>query len=201
MRRMTRFTRKIGSRPYRRIILIASEGRVTEPVYFQAVQSMAENVDIRCVTSSGRSAPPYILKKIKKALNELTTFSCKDSAWVVADKDRWEKEQLDTLYEWAEKAPNYGVAVSNPAFECWLLMHFEEKSPDSLAKCTERLRRYIPNYDKKFSSALITMEAIRAAHQRGKGRDNPPCERYPEIPGRSTVYRLIEDIFGWNQPY
>lgn len=195
MRHTTRFTRQNGSRPYRRIILIASEGRVTEPIYFQAVQNLVENVDIRCVSASRQSSPFHILKRMKSALGELTTFSRKDSAWIVADRDLWTNEQLCLLYEWADKAPNRGVAISNPAFECWLLLHFEEKNFDSHAKYTERLRQHIPDYDKKFAPSLITIEAVRAACQRAKSRDNPPCMKYPELPGRSTVYRLIEDIF------
>ena len=196
MRHTPRFIRQNGSRPYRRIILIASEGRVTEPIYFQAVQSLVENVDIRCVPASRQSSPFHILKRMKNALDELTTFSRKDSAWIVADKDLWTNEQLCLLYEWAGEAPNRGVAISNPAFECWLLMHFEEKNCDSHAKYTERLRRHIPDYDKKFAPSLITKEAVLVACQRAKSRDNPPCINYPEFPGRSTVYRLIEDILG-----
>ena len=197
MRRIERFIRKSGSRSYRSIILIASEGMVTEPLYFRAIQELAGNVEIRCVTASKQSSPHYILKRMRNSLKELSTFSGKDSAWIVADRDKWTENQLRTLYEWEADAKNHGVAISNPAFECWLLLHFEEKNSDSHAKCTERLRRHLPDYDKKFDPALITMNSVHTAYTRAKNSDNPPCERYPEIPGRSTVYRLIKDIFEW----
>ena len=52
----------------------------------------------------------------------------KREAWLVVDKDQWTDDQLIKLLEWSQKADNYGFALSNPKFEYWLLLHFEDAS-------------------------------------------------------------------------
>jgi len=47
-------------------------------------------------------------------------------AWLVIDKDDNNDEKLRKVYEWSQSKDNYGLALSNPKFEYWLLLHFEE---------------------------------------------------------------------------
>ncbi len=60
--------------------------------------------------------------------------------------------------------------------------------------CTNRLRRYLPGYDKKISSHQITDERISNALRRAKLRDVPPCADWPRALDGTTVYRLVENI-------
>ena len=66
-----------------------------------------------------------------------------DEAWLVVDKDQWSSAQLLMLHQWAQSAANYGMALSNPKFEYWLLLHFEDGSGvGTSSQCSERLRRH-----------------------------------------------------------
>jgi hypothetical protein len=64
-----------------------------------------------------------------------------DEAWLVVDKDQWSNEQLEQLLRWAQGSDNYGFALSNPKFEYWLLLHFEDGEGISSSRaCLERLK-------------------------------------------------------------
>lgn len=49
-----------------------------------------------------------------------------DEACIVAEGDHWTDEQMNALFHWSKNGQNRGVAVSNPCFEFWLLLHFED---------------------------------------------------------------------------
>jgi len=49
-----------------------------------------------------------------------------DRAWIVVDADSWPEDQLLELHGWSTEDSRYGLAVSNPKFEFWLLLHFED---------------------------------------------------------------------------
>ncbi len=119
-----------------------------------------------------------------------------DEAWMVIDKDQWTEEQLNQLHQWSITKDNYGLSVSNPNFEYWLLLHFEEgKGANNSRTCSYRLKQYLPNYDKGINSKAITLENIKEAVQRAKAGDVPQCIDWPRTPGSTTVYRLVEKVF------
>ncbi len=96
-----------------------------------------------------------------------------DEAWLVTDKDQWNDDQLTQLHYWSQKEDTYGFALSNPKFEYWLLLHFEDGSNVSSARdCSQRLKRYLPEYDKGIDVPKFTGEMIDHAIRRAKQRDN-----------------------------
>jgi hypothetical protein len=118
-----------------------------------------------------------------------------DKAWLVVDKDQWAEEQLTQLHQWSLQQENFGFALSNPKFEYWLLLHFEEGTGvTSSHDCTDRFKRWIPDYDKGIDTRKISEAQIDDAIRRAKKRDHPPCEDWPRSLGQTTVYRLIENI-------
>ncbi len=118
-----------------------------------------------------------------------------DEAWLVVDKDRWTDEQLAQLNEWSQGEDNYGFALSNPKFEYWLLLHFEEGAGiTSSQDCSDRLKRHLPDYDKGIDPRKFPQETIDEAIRRARQRDNPPCPDWPQAVGSTTVYRLVENI-------
>jgi hypothetical protein len=117
-----------------------------------------------------------------------------DEAWLVVDKDQWRDDQLSPLLQWSQQAANYGVAVSNPKFELWLLMHFEDATGVATSRqCSERLKRHLPNYDKGRIDSGKLKPGIAAAINRAKQKDQPPCTGWPVSSG-TTVYRLVEKL-------
>jgi len=84
--------------------------------------------------------------------------------------------------------------LSNPNFEYWLLLHFEDGNGISNGKeCKERLRRHLPAYDKHIDKRKFTRFLVSKAIDRAKRKDIPPCENWPSSTG-TTVYRLLENL-------
>jgi hypothetical protein len=121
--------------------------------------------------------------------------SSDDEAWLVVDKDKWTDEQLLKLHAWAQARDNYGFALSNPNFEYWLLLHFEDGAGIASSRgCSDRLRRHLPGYDKGIDVRKFTPDRIKDAISRAKLRDNPPCTDWPHAFGCTTVYKLVEKL-------
>lgn len=130
---------------------------------------------------------------MRNCLEEINLRSS-DEAWLVVDKDQWTDEQLLQLHEWAEEAGNRGFALSNPKFEFWLLLHFEDgKGVSSSQACSQRLKLHMPNYDKDISRRDISGTMIEKAVKRAKELDTPTCPDWPRTSG-TTVYRLVKNI-------
>jgi hypothetical protein len=62
--------------------------------------------------------------------------------------------------------------------------------------CSDRLIRYIPNYDKVVKIGAIPQEYISDAVRRAEKRDNPTCEDWPRSIGPTAVYRPVKRILG-----
>jgi len=103
------------------------------------------------------------------------------------------RSQLEQLIEWARQKDNYDFALSNPNFEYWLLLHFEDgKTCLSASKCLNRLKKHLPNYDKEIDSKKITREHIKNAVRRAQQTKANGTDLL-QVCG-STVYRLVERI-------
>lgn len=118
-----------------------------------------------------------------------------DEAWIVVDRDNWPEKPLDRIEEWAKSSEQYGLALSNPNFEYWLLLHFEDgfniKSPRD---CLSRLQSNIPDYDKGIDPRHYSLERTHEAVRRAELRDQPRCEGWPRRLGTTTVYILVERL-------
>ena len=135
---------------------------------------------------------------LDKCLREEVNLRESDEAWLVVDKDQWTDEQLLELSEWSGEAQNYGFALSNPKFEFWLLLHFEDgKGISSSQVCSQRLRRHMPNYAKDINKRNISRAMIEKAVQRARELDASACSQWPHSNG-TTVYKLVENIIGIN---
>ena len=188
------FSRPSAQRPYRKLFVLAVEGTVTEPQYFQMFNSEVSIIQVKCLKGSHKSGPLHVLKRMRKYLEDAELRKT-DEAWLVVDKDEWSDKQLNELYKWSVGIDQYGLALSNPKFEYWLLLHYEDGNGVSSPRiCTERLSRHIKNYDKGIDGKLPSLEQVKNAIKRAKLRDNPPCENWPKESGKTTVYRLVESI-------
>ena len=188
-----KFRRPLGRRRYRKLFVIATEGTKTEPQYFALFNNRHSVVKVDCIKDKHHSSPRHVLKRMKDRLKQESLLTS-DEAWLVVDKDGWTDDRLAQLHAWSQEADHYGFALSNPKFEYWLLLHFEEgKGIRSSRDCSDRLERHWPNYDKGIDARKITPDRIKNAIDRAKARDNPPCVDWPRVFG-STVYKLVEKI-------
>ena len=186
-------SRNTGARRYKRVFLISCEGSVTEPEYFDFFR---EHASIKCLRAKGMSAPQAVLDRMKKEFDR-TPLRKGDEAWLVVDKDKWPDSQLSELHHWAEEnggGVKRGLAVSNPRFEIWLLLHFEEVAhPCPGHECMRRLGKHLTNYKKHLVCAAFPRESIDLAIARARKLDQPAAPDWPRQTA-TTVYRLAEDL-------
>jgi hypothetical protein len=192
-----KFIKPPASRPPKRLIHISVEGRITEPQYFKILEKLYPEslYRIECIKGGNDSSPKDVLKRMKRHIGQ-KNLEPGDEAWVVTDKDNWTIEQLTPLHEWSLRKVNYGFALSNPKFEYWLLLHFEEgdtiRSP---LDCDRRLKKHLTHHGTSYDFSKITRREINDAVRRAKKRDRPPCKDWPRTIGNTTVYRLVEKFF------
>ncbi|MGI6496437.1 MAG: RloB family protein [Kiritimatiellia bacterium] len=187
--------RPLGKRRYRKLFVIAVEGAITERLYFGMLNRRQDSViHLKCLHDKHKSAARQVLKRMQEYLKQ-NNLKDTDEAWLVVDKDSNSDDVLEALCRWAKGKPNYGFALSNPKFEYWLLLHFEDGGGVTSPQiCGDRLKRYLPDYNKGINARDFTHERIEDAISRAKRRDNPPCDDWPRAPGGTTVYKLVENI-------
>ena len=192
--------RKKPFREPRRRLLVVCEGAKTEPSYIRGLERWLRNVslevDIYKEHGVPRSLVDWACDRKKEAEREAKrqgdAFLGYDEVWCVYDVD--EHPQLPDAQQ---KARAHGVelAISNPCFELWLLLHFRE-SPGSQTRHGMRklLRRYIPSFEKIVQFEQL-QENLGNAKNRAQRLDNEA--RKVDEHGRNPttgVYRLVESM-------
>lgn len=191
--------RRIGTRRYRRLFIIASEGTVTERDYFLLLDEFHANIRVATVKGDHKSSPQDVLNRMEAYLL-VQEIEKDDEAWLVVDQDAWDDKELMTLYTWTQAGSNRGLALSNPKFEYWLLLHFEEGTGlRNTRDCGVRLKRHLPDYRKRIDRSKFTRENIVLATERANRRDKPKCKDWPRQFGQTTVYRLVQRILDAGQ--
>ena len=174
------------------MFVIAAEGEKTEPEYFNMFNNDKTVIHIKCLKGKHNSSPTQVLARMEKYLRE-KDLRKGDEAWLVVDKDKWTTDQLHQLHDWSADGDNHVFSLSNPNFEYWLLLHFDDgHGISSTRECSERLRVYWPDYDKGVDGGRLRDNAHKAV-ERARQKDNPPCDKWPERTG-TTVNKLVDKI-------
>ena len=193
-RRSSRLRRISPRLRFRKRFVISAEGSKTEREYFQRLMSLCDGVQISLVKRSTKSAPQYVLKRMLEFIRK-ETVDFPSEYWLVIDSDQWSKDQIGQLYRWSISNTRFGLAVSNPNFEYWLLLHFEAgHGVASAHDCLIRLRKQDPRYKKSLGRLKFSRERVQKAIQRAEARDTPPCIDWPRSSIGTTVYRLVKKI-------
>ncbi len=196
-----------------KLIVIATEDTKAAPKYFQDMASPAffynpkMHVEI-LHRSTTASAPEEILKQLDKFKSEYRLKN-DDELWIVIDVDDWGKAKLSDIGRLCRQKYNYFLAVSNPCFELWLLLHvksLEDYTDEELvefgenrksSKTRKRLEieliRLLGEYSKSNLNSAQYLPHIHIAIERAKKLDIYPDHRWPNGLG-SHVYRLAEKI-------
>lgn len=135
-------------------ILVVCEGRVTEPTYFKKFQHQARNQRVH-VELADESGVPLTVVQTAVRLREAAQEEAKqqrddnlqyDSVWAVFDVD----EHPNLTKALALAARNgIDVAISNPCFELWALLHFQDQRAHvERGVLASMLRKHIRDYEK-----------------------------------------------------
>lgn len=176
------------------LVIIAAEGRQTEHDYFAMFRSTRIQVKVLSADDQNRSAPEYVLERLR-AFRERYQLGAGDSLWLMLDVDRWGSGKLAAVAREA-KSVGFGLAISNPCFEVWLLYHLTADIRDT-NRCRDieqELRRATGHgYNKSKLKPERFEPHLRAALERAEAKDPSPRGRWPDRLG-SHVYRVIRSL-------
>ena len=183
--------RKCETRKPRRRIILSCEGNITEIQYFRHFENMRKDICIKFVNNRRhRSAPNFVLDDLKKYL-DAEPLMRDDEAWVVIDYDDRSHETIQSVIDGLHKiGKNAHLALSNPNFEFWLLLHFDKGAGvQTKTQCKTKLSTFIPNYDKTVPSKVF--EHVEDAIARAEAIDRNSNSPWPVKSG-TTVYKLVK---------
>jgi hypothetical protein len=188
-----------------RLIVIATEGDVTEPEYFNQIIDLYHNSRIKLhiiKPIEHRSAPNHVLNNLNRYCKEIG-LTKNDYLFIVIDKDRWTMKMLNKVASECEKK-NYLLAISNPNFELWLLLHFISLQGflvdkcDHTGYCKTKCRKYLSelgvyNKKKKIKEIERYFENLCKAIENAKKIDECSEKAIPQMI-TSRVYKIIDKI-------
>lgn len=120
-----------NARPKEKIIVLAYEGNNTEPQYFEAIKEhnrfnddLIYLVSLRRSKTDTNSAPRHVFNKLKRESKDEYNFASSDELWMIIDRDRW--PNIQQIFTFCQDEGNFYLALSNPCFEFWLLLHLKD---------------------------------------------------------------------------
>ncbi|WNJ20560.1 RloB family protein [Pontibacter sp. G13] len=210
------FFRESNIREKERIIVLAFEGNIAEEAYFQEIKAstrfLNDLVYLHILTrprSDTNSAPQHVFQRLQREAKDHFHFGDKDELWMVIDRDKW--SNIPEMVELCEAEGNMYVAVSNPCFEFWLLLHifeFSEISERDRAKILQNRRisnkktfidqflgeRIEGGYNKRRPMAHRFLPGLDQAVEAARALDTR-SQITPTGLG-SHVYKIVEGLIG-----
>lgn len=183
-------------------ILCVCEGALTEPQYLRAVTAHYRNPRVNVIIEPGAGVPRTLVERAKQRKRDAEASAKQqaddnlifDQVWCVHDVD--DHPRLDEARVMA-RDNGIELAVSNPSFELWLLLHLRENPGARHRRDVARLlKQLLPNYDKRvifehfvhgYEDAVKRARRLdEMAEQEGDRGRNPT----------TGVWRLTESIRG-----
>ncbi|MET8828442.1 RloB family protein [Streptomyces sp. NPDC004610] len=190
-RRDSTLYRKPAYRDELPAILVVCGARNTEPIY---VRGLLRTVDNRAVDVEVKVCPRDPVSVIKYAVGaRARARDHYEQTWCVLDVDDF--PQLDEALRFAE-GEGIEVALSNPCFEFWLLLHFCEHRAvlNGYQQAKRKLAPHHPGYSKSADSFDFApyrgkwpaaMERARALAKTGEEHKTNPS---------TGMWRLLSEI-------
>lgn len=152
----------------------------TEQAYLDGLKRLSKPVTLKPVVKVGSPAQ-LVRHAVKLRENDRGGF---DEHWCVVDVDEFDIDEAI-----AEAASSgISLAVSNPCFEVWLILHFADCTAGlaSPKAASDKLRKHLPGYAKGALDFARLAELVDKAVERAKalGAGNPS----------SDMWRLVEVV-------
>jgi hypothetical protein len=182
------------------LILVVCEGKVTEPQYLEGfrIAHGASTIRVHIRSPGGEpralvpSAADLAAEAEDRARREGDDNLRYDEVWCVLDVD--EHARLEEARALA-RANHISLAVSNPCFELWILLHFADHGAHVERKrASSLLQKHLPGYGKHvrfesvepgYAQAVARATALDQRHERAGTEGANPS---------TGVYRLTERI-------
>lgn len=195
--------RRTESRAPKRTFLVFCEGTRTEPDYIEdlrkesAVRDSA-SVEIQIDLTASGAVPLTLVNAAAEARDRFSREQSEiDEVWCLFDVE-WPRNHPN-LREAREKANarNVRLAISNPCFELWLMLHFEDRTAWLDSDAARRLRcRYDGSSGKGLEgSKYMPRRTAAARHARAlEAKHIGDGTGFPDDNPSSGMYLLLEAI-------
>ncbi|MDQ1306974.1 MAG: hypothetical protein QG671_2806 [Actinomycetota bacterium] len=196
-------TRRVGRQNMRRTVVVVCEGTTTEPLYFDALRLEREVQDVAAVQlrvqRSNRGKQPLAL--VQKAIDIKAEDNAAgreiDEIWCVFDVE-WPQNhpKLQETLTLAERN-NISIAVSNPCFELWLILHFKSQAAFLTTNEACRLRGKLDKSRGKGLNPDLYMPRRNSALQNARLLDQRHADdetSFPHDNPSSGMYRLLAAV-------
>lgn len=183
-----------ATRPYRTIVWVGAEGSSERDYFSQRIFRDAPKTIKFPDRRTSQSNPRQVLKRFKRAMKG-KTLRRGDECWLVVDVDTGRDEELLDLEAWASEGESNHLAISNPKFELFLLMHYGDVSGCTTAATVDReVKRRISQYAKRIQPNQFTAEEVDAAVERAEMRRRLSSDVVPP-PGCTDAHLLVKSIW------
>jgi hypothetical protein len=195
--------RKVATRKPRKTLVIFCEGERTEPEYLNtlklqpSVRDVAA-VDLRVETGQGGSVPRTLVAMATEARRRAMDEDAEiDEFWCVFDVE-WPRNHPG-LGEAIQQARTNGIklAVSNPCFELWLILHFQDCAAWLDNTRARRIRRQLDGSGDKGLPAARYMPLIADAARRAaelEKRHQQDGTTFPHDNPSSGMHLLLASV-------
>lgn len=180
--------RRQPPRRSRRTILLYCGGVRTEVDYFDGLKERWRAGGVTVKTRRDGVSPARLVRAAAAYRDRHPGVF--DEVWCVVDVDEFDIAAAATQ----ARRSRIHLAVSNPCFELWLLLHHA----DCRAECDgcddvhRRLRRHVPGYDKTALDVPLFADKVDDAVARAKDLDASGTD-YRKNPS-TGVWRVVEQI-------
>ena len=182
-----------------RLFVVATEDTYAPHQYFSGFRIPRVQVHV-VPTTDGKSAASDVVERLKELRDDAARrgdLQASDQFWVVVDTDHYVSGRHVKSFKSALKVARslqFNVAVSNPCFEIWLLLHVS--SPPAELKnaraVVDALRNALGSYDKSNIDMEQYLPGVQDAVVRAKTLD-VGLAGWPQKMG-TQVHLLVEEI-------
>ena len=195
--------RTVGIRPTRKTVLVFCEGTKTEPYYLKALQQEravqeVASVEIQVDMKASGAVPLTLVAAAAEArARSPRSQGDVDEVWCLFDVE-WPRNHPN-LHEAIDRARAGGVelAISNPCFELWLALHFEDQTAWLDTDDAIRLRRGRDKSSGKRLDGTMYMVHRAGAAQRARSltaRHAQNGTAFPDDNPSSGMYRFLSAV-------
>lgn len=193
-------TRVQGTRQANATFRIYAEGEVTEVDYIHALikhPDIANGSAVDIVIEESGATPYTLVQRARD--NKKRGIGDVDHFWCVFDVESPPEKRdkhLSAAIDMA-RANEIGLAVSNPCFELWLILHFERSAAHLTTNEAIRRRRELDASTGKELDGDRYMDRLAQAMRHAEKLDSKHEDddtRFPENNPSSTMYKLVRQL-------
>ncbi|GAA2431351.1 RloB family protein [Streptomyces glaucus] len=167
--------RKGAKRPELRRVLVYCEGECTEKHYLRGLRSDLSGLPVQIALGPEHGVPTALVRaaikhKERAPRSRQDRFTAYDEVWCVMDVEA--PTPHPDLERALREARDHGikVALSNPCFELWLLLHFQEVRKYNTSEAAQKLLEKHEACGYRTDRKHLDYEPFRLAHPAAAGR-------------------------------